>query len=122
MTKTIDIVTETVLIVKPGVQLTIDCEKPSDIIFAHKPPVTDDYGEREITMMEFIHDTTRLKYLDKVVDMYNSLSAASKKRVMDNLEWTKYKREYFVRDFISAVNKEYSDKNTRKGDNTWQLS
>ena len=115
MTKTIDIVTETVLVVKPGVQLTIDCEKPSDVTFAHKPPVTDDYGEREITMLEFIHDTSRLAYLDKVVEMYNSLTPVGKKHVMDALEWTKYKREFFVRDFISAVNKEYSDKKHQKG-------
>jgi hypothetical protein len=47
--------------------------------------------------------------------MYNSLTPVGKKHVMDALEWTKYKREFFVRDFISAVNKEYSDKKHQKG-------
>jgi hypothetical protein len=115
MIRTFDIVTEAVLVIQPGVKITVECDNPADVTFTYRPPKTDDYSERETTMMEFLHDATRLKYLDKVVDMYNSLSAAGRKHVMDSLEWTKYKREYFVRDFISAVNKEYSNSKHQKG-------
>jgi hypothetical protein len=110
MIKTFEIVHETVIVLQPGAKVTVECDKPDDVKIAHRPPKSNDYDEREYNMIEFIHAISKLNYLDKVIDMYNNLNASARVRVMDALEWTKYKKDFFIRDFIAAVNKEHSNK------------
>jgi hypothetical protein len=108
MEKKIFAQTEMLIKVQPGTKVTIEYDNPSDVSIVSKIQLTDNYEEREVNLLQFIHHNNRLKYLDKVVDMYNSLSLESKTKVIDAMEWTKYKRDYFIRDFIDAVNHEYS--------------
>jgi hypothetical protein len=117
MNKTIKANTEMVVILRPGVKLTLDYESSADVHIIRQFPQSDNYDECEQNMLDFIKNMSGLQYIDNVIDMYTKLDKESRVRVIDELEWTKYKRDFFVREFIDAVTTEFSNmmKNSLKG-------
>jgi hypothetical protein len=105
MIKTIDTMSETVLVLQPGVKITIETDDNSKVKFLKKPiEAVDNFAEQELNMLKFLHTIPRLQYLDKVVNMYIELDKEHRIKVVNQLEWTKYKTDFFIRDFIRAVN------------------
>ena len=102
-----EVMNETTVVLKPGTQISIRYKNSDDVRFikVHK---SETYDEREMNMMQVINNGKRVAYLDKVVEMYMSMEPRHRMDVMDQLEWTKYNSEIFVRDFISAVNNIYT--------------
>lgn len=94
----------TTLVLKPGTRITIEYEHPDDVKLIKDVLPSDSYEEREVNMLRILHNDKRMSYLDRVVNMYMTMGPVHRMEVMDQLEWTKYSNDFFIRDFIAAVN------------------
>ena len=99
---TINVGMDACVFVPPESTIEVTCEDTKKVKVVRFDEI-DNYAIRELNLFDILR-TIPIEYLDTAIKMYLNHPLLERAKILDKLPWTGFGSDFFVREFISAVN------------------